>query len=295
MPHRQAENLPDLQRGQRDLASRRSSHRAIDPHLLRTRLVAEQPPAIALDRRDLRPAAHQHQQDERTDEVEVHEPRVLREPAVDGSGVGTEDAQRNRQVDVEHAFADGPHRPAKKIAAAREETQRAEQHRESAEQPRIGERGLHAEVGRQREQQDVHREGSAKADALGEIAALGRRGGLGARRPNKVIEGLERPGEAGGVELAGLPFQPDATELGVDFDPERARLALKELFNEPDAADARDALQIQDHLRRSSATRRHRRAGWPHRHLRFPLQRLQPAIVARLEERAARGRDDLVL
>jgi hypothetical protein len=71
-----------------------------------------------------------------------------------------------------------PHGAAEEVAAAGEHAQRAEDQGDRAEEPGVLERPPHAEIHREGEQHDVHRERAAEADAPDEGAALGLAGFL---------------------------------------------------------------------------------------------------------------------
>ena len=68
------------------------------------------------------------------------------------------------------------------------------------------------------------------------------------------------------VESPRLPRQPHPPELRVELEPQRPRLLLEQLFDQPHATDARDALQIEHHRGGALPGTRHpRRAPGPAR------------------------------
>lgn len=143
------------------------------PDSLRLGLLAEQAAAVALDGGDLGPAADQHQKNEYGDEIEIDELLPAREPAEERTHIRADNPDRDGQIDMHRALAQGAHRPAEEIHAADEEAQGAEGRAEHPKEPGPLVRALHAEVGWQGEKHDVHRQRRAQLDAFHEAAALG--------------------------------------------------------------------------------------------------------------------------
>ena len=144
---------------------------------------------------------------------------------------------------MQHALSQTVPRADEKIAAADEKTERAKDEREPLEKLRELEALLHAEVARQSEEHRVHRQRSAEAEAEIQRAAGGCRGF--SRRPDEVAEGLQFARECDGIEHARLPAERELAERGIHVDRERARFAREKFFDEPSAADAREALHVE--------------------------------------------------
>ena len=80
-----------------------------DDKLIQMAEQAEKRIEVLNDRGDLRPAADEHQENERRDEIEVHEPLLAGEPAVDRSRVGAGHADPDRQAGAMARQAHHPH------------------------------------------------------------------------------------------------------------------------------------------------------------------------------------------
>ena len=133
-------------------------------HGLGHRLLADEAPPVAFDRRALQIAPAQHQEHEDRDKIEIHQPLTAQHPAGDRSEVGRDQPQRDRQIDVQRARPHRPPRALHEIPAAHQHRQRGGKKGDQLEQAGEFEIRGHAQIDRQRETHRVEREGAAQPE-----------------------------------------------------------------------------------------------------------------------------------
>lgn len=186
-------------------------------------------------------SATQHQEGESGDEIEVEEVGVLAEPTDERAEPSDDESEGNWEIEVQRAQSESVPSAHEKVGAANEKSERGRDERNEVK--KWGERKIwfHTDVTRQGKGHGVERKPTANGEPSGQAG----RTDAGVGRTEEVAELLDLCGEVAEPEGVDFPIKSGLASLRVDVNARGSRILEVNFFDEPNAAEAGDAVELE--------------------------------------------------